>query len=286
MLAYLALYVLHEDSTSRIMVQVCNNGVVPMLARMLASARDISVIAKDRKTNMSKAALSQVADLRTLLEKSPIFRGRKTQVISPQILALKALEKLVRRFREYGSADEILNGAALRGLVDILGPFTACKEYPQALRTHGFQLLELPISTLEAYTLGGFCSLEGQVSSDELVSLTKLFSVVSGWTTDEDLGPLLLLLLRLNINISNNRPLACETLADPPFITSLVGRIKKKFEALSGILEEQERLLSIDMLVLCLGLMMNFAEFSPKARAVVADWGMCRFFFSRSDTSR
>lgn len=268
------------------MVQVCNNGVVPMLARMLASARDISVIAKDRKTNMSKAALSQVADLRTLLEKSPIFRGRKTQVISPQILALKALEKLVRRFREYGSADEILNGAALRGLVDILGPFTACKEYPQALRTHGFQLLELPISTLEAYTLGGFCSLEGQVSSDELVSLTKLFSVVSGWTTDEDLGPLLLLLLRLNINISNNRPLACETLADPPFITSLVGLIKKKFEALSGILEEQERLLSIDMLVLCLGLMMNFAEFSPKARAVVADWGMCRFFFSRSDTSR
>lgn len=259
------------------MVQVCNNGVVPMLARMLASARDISIIAKDGKTNMSKAALIQVDNLRTSLEKNPTFQGGKAQVISPQILALKVLEKLVRRFRECGNADEILDGPALRGLVDILGPFAACKEYPKTLRTHGFQLLELPISTLEAYTLGGYCSLEGQLSSDELVSLTKLFSVISGWTTDEDLGPLLLLLLRLNINISNNRPMACETLADPPFITSLVGLIKKKFEALSGTLEKQERLLSIDLLVLSLGLMTNFAEFSPKARAVVADWGMSLF---------
>ncbi|KAF8249477.1 hypothetical protein K440DRAFT_621548 [Wilcoxina mikolae CBS 423.85] len=268
-LSYLTLCFLQEDFTPRTMLRVCKHGIMPMLARMLASTRDVSVIAKDRKTNLSKAAQSQVSDLRTLVEKCPVFLGENVKVISPQILALKVLDWLVRRSREHGSADEILSRNALRGLVEILGPFSTSKEYPKSLQTHGLQLLELPISTLEAYTMGGYGSLEAQTSDDELLSLARLFTVASSWTCDVDLGPILLLLLRLNINITNNRSSACEKLSDSSLIASLVALIKKKFDALSGTLEEQERLLSVDLLVLSLGLMMNLAEFSPRARSVV-----------------
>jgi len=260
------------------MLWVCKHGIVSMLARMLDSTRDFTVIAKDRKTNLSKAAQSQVADLRALVEKCPAFLGGNVKVISPQILALKVLDGIVRRSRGYGSSSEILSRSALRGLVEILGPFSASTEYPRSLQTHGLQLLELPVSTLEAYTMGGYGSLEAQVSNDELVSLAKLFSVVSSWTCDVDLGPVLLLLLRLDINITNNRPSACEKLSDSSFIASLVALIKIKFEALSGALEEQERLLSVDLLVLSLGLMMNLAEFSSKARAVVGVQGSFPYF--------
>ncbi|KAF8538203.1 wings apart-like protein regulation of heterochromatin-domain-containing protein [Trichophaea hybrida] len=268
-LSYLTLCFLQEDFTPRTMLRVCKHGIMPMLARMLASTRDVSVIAKDRKTNLSKAAQSQVSDLRAYVEKCPVFLSENVKVISPQILALKVLDWLVRRSREHGSSDEILSKNALRGLVEILCPFSTSKEYPKSLQTHGFQLLELPISTLEAYTMGGYGSLEAQISNDELLSLARLFTVASSWTCEVNLGPILLLLLRLNINITNNRSSACEKLSDSSLIASLVALIKNKFDALSGTLEEQERLLSVDLLVLSLGLMMNLAEFSPRARSVV-----------------
>jgi hypothetical protein len=77
----------------------------------------------------------------------------------------------------------------------------------------------------------------------------------------------------LNINITNNRSSACEKLSDSSLIASLVALINNKFDALSSTLEEQERLLSVDLLVLSLGLMMNLAEFSPRARSVVGVQG-------------
>jgi hypothetical protein len=272
-LSYLVLASLHDDITPRIMLHVCKNGVIAMLAKMLHSPRDITLVAKDKKTNMSKIAAGQVNELRKLIEKSAAFSGIATKVISSQIMALKVLDTLIRKFRAHGSADEILSGNTLRGLVDLVTPFSKMTEFPNVLQTHGIHLLELPLSTLEAYTMGGYGSLEAQVSKDELVSLSNLFPTVLGWTCDQDLGQILLLLLRLNINITNNRPLVCEKLADSPLIVSLVALIKRKFEQLAGALEEQERLLSIDLLILSLGLMLNFAEFSPGARAAVGDKG-------------
>lgn len=255
------------------MLQVCQNGIMSILTWMLKSSRDITVVAKDRASNMSKIALSQVADLRALVEKSAAFSGEGVKVISSQVLALKVMDLLVRRFRAHGSTDEILSKSALRGLVDILLSFSDSKEYPKILKTQGLQLLELPVSTLEAYTMGGYGSLESHLSTDELGAFAKLFTVVSGWDCEENLAPILLLLLRMNINITNNRPLACEKLADSSLIGSLVVLIKKKFGELSGVLGEQERLLSVDLLVLSLGLMMNFAELSSKARTAIGDKG-------------
>jgi hypothetical protein len=273
-LSYLVLTFLHEDSTPRIMLHVSNNGVIPMLSRMLDSPRDICQIAKDKKTNMSKIAISQVSELRLLIEKSPAFAGTLSKVISPQLIALKVLDTLVRNFRAHGSADEILSSPALHGLVRLVTSFSQSEQYPNLLKTHGLQLLELPLSTLEAYTMGGYGSFEAQVPKEELVKLADLFPAMLGWTnTTEDLGPLLLLLLRLIINITNNRPLPCEHLADSPLMLSLVALIQQKFTELEGKLEEQARLLSLDLLILSLGLMLNLAEMSSGVRAAVGDKG-------------
>jgi len=227
------------------------------------------VIAKDKKMNMSKAAQSQVSDLRELVGKSVVLSHAAAKVLSPQILSLKLLDLIVRRFRAHGSVDEILPSNGLHGLIDILGQIAASEEYPKILKANGLQLLELPVSTLEASTMGGYASLEGKLLKDEFKVLAKLFPTVLGWNCDEDLGAILLLLLRLNINITNNHPVTCDALCDTPLISSLVALIKTKFEELSGILEEQERLLAVDLLILSLGLMMNFAEHSAAAREVI-----------------
>jgi hypothetical protein len=275
-LSYLTLTFLYEDTTPRIMLHVSNNGAIPMLSRMLDSTRDICLIAKDKKNNLSKIAISQVSELRRMVEKSPAFAGMNTKVISPQLIALKVLDTLVRDFRERGSTDDILCPSALHGLVRLVTSFSNSPQYPKLLETQGLQLLELPLSTLEAYSMGGYGSFEEQVPKSELVALADLFPAMLGWTptNGDDLGPLLLLLLRLIINVTNNRPVSCENLADSPIIVSLVGLIKQKFEELDGKLEEQARLLSVDMLILSLGLMLNLAETSQGIRAAVGDKGL------------
>ena len=187
-LAYMALCFIYDGSTPRTMLQVYNNGIMTMLARMLGSKRDITAIAKDRSTGMSKSAQSQVAELRTMVEKSAAFNGGDTTVISPQIMALKVTDLLVRRFRERGSKDEILSKEILARLMDILASFADATEYPKTLKTHGLQLLELPISTLEAYTMGGYGSLEAHVSGEDLAALARLFSAVSGWQCADDVA--------------------------------------------------------------------------------------------------
>ena len=272
-LGFLVLSFLNNDPTPRIMFHVCKNGVMPMLTKMLGSSKDVSALAQDEKAKLSKYAIEDLGDLRALVEKSG-FLGKGIKTISLQLIALQILDLLVKKFRGHGSASEMLSKGVLRGLLNILSPFAASDGYPKSLKTRGPSALELPISILEAYTMGGCGSLETQVTADKLIVLANLLPAMRKWGCDEKLRDTLLLLLRLNINITNNVPTVCDSFADSPLICSLVAMIKEMFQKLSGNLEEVQRTISVDFLVLSLGLMLNFAEFSSTARAAVGDRGM------------
>ncbi|KAA8901574.1 wings apart-like protein regulation of heterochromatin-domain-containing protein [Sphaerosporella brunnea] len=263
-LSHHVLTLLRYDTTPRIMLHVYRNGVISMLAKMLCDSRDIALIAKDKP-------IWGVDEFRQLVAKSEAFSGKPTTVISPQIMALKVLDKLIRDTRARGSVDEILSTDVLHGLVDLVTSFSKKPQYPKVFETHGLQLLKLPLSILEAYSMGGYGSLDSQVSENDLALLGNLVPAILGWTCEEDLGAVLFLLLRLLINVTHNRPVACEQLAASRLIVNLVALCKEKFEKLDGVLEEQDRLLSVDLLILSLALMFNLSEFSSTARNVFDD---------------
>jgi len=271
-LGFLVLSFLKNDPTPRIMFYVCQNGVMPMLTKMLGSSKDVSTLAQDEKAGLSKYSIDDLGRLRALIEKSGVL-GKDVRTISLQLIALQILDLLVSKFRGHGSSSEILSKGVLRGLLNILSPFATSEGYPRSLKTRGLYALELPISILEAYTMGGCGSLETQVAADKLTVLANLLPAMRRWGCDDRLRDPLLLLLRLYINITNNVPVVCEMFADSPLICSLVAIIREKFQALSGNLEELQRIISVDLLVLSLGLMLNFAEFSPEARAAVGERG-------------
>ncbi|KAI5796992.1 wings apart-like protein regulation of heterochromatin-domain-containing protein [Pyronema domesticum] len=270
-LSYLTLLFLDLDSTPRTMIHLLTHSITTMLLRMLSSNKDILSIARDRSLNMSKLSQATLGDFRGhILHFLPETKAR---TLSPQILALKTIDNLIRAFRSRGGEEEVLPKSILRGLIEILAPFAEKKEFPKSLKLNGIALLELPISILEAYASGGYGSLETKISSEEMAVLSKLLVAVTDWqiTTDVDLKPVKLLLLRVLINITNQHPTTCDAITDASLIVCLTTIIKEQFQLLSGKLEEQQRLFSVDYLILTLGLMMNLADFSEKARAVAED---------------
>lgn len=240
---------------------------------MLDFEKDIYLTAKDRKTNMSKAAQGLVQDLRTRVDKSPVFGEKKLKIFSGQILALKVLEESVRKLRGAGVSDDFLPVGGLKKLVQIMNLFSESKD---TMKAPGTLPLELTVSILESYTIGGRVSPELQFSADELKVVANLLPTVVE-VGAKDMKDILLLILRFNINLTNGHSSICDIFAEfsPFLIPTLVYMVRDKFNDLAGLeLEMEERLSQLDLLVLSLGLLINFAELSDKARHAVVGQGM------------
>lgn len=229
---------------------------------------------------MSRAARESVGDLVALVKASPAFpESVKASLPSPQLMALKVLEALVRKLREYGNHDSILPQGAVNTLVGIVAPFAGVKEYPRALeKSSRIATLELAMSILESYSLGGRVEFGRELSQDELSKLAAVFPTMLNWAqgvnlgTDHDLGMSILIAIRLYINISNEQPDVSDVIG-PLLTPAVVGLVKKSFAVLEGTPEEQERKAYQDILILSFGLLLNFAESSAASRESVRTIG-------------
>ncbi|KAI5803233.1 hypothetical protein EDC01DRAFT_500785 [Geopyxis carbonaria] len=264
----MALCFLLDDSTPQTMLHLLNNGATVMLKNMLHQSKDILAIAKEKGLNMSKAAQGQLRDLRLIIEKSPAFVAQSLISISPQLLSLKVLEQIVTKYRHQGNFDAFLPQGVVYKIIEIVKPFLSLEKCPSQKVIHS-HTLEICLSILESYAIGGSILMGDEISKENLSTVAGVFPTVQNWAQEKDLGPILLLSLRLNINITNNHADICDNLLHPRLLSALILVIESKFRQLSDNLEESSRLLSMDLLVLSLGLLLNLAELSPCAREMV-----------------
>jgi len=267
---------LREDSTVQVLSEIHTNGTLDMLVRMLDFGRDIKVVSKDKKTNMSKAAQGMAMDLRSLVDKSTVFPQSKPTVYSAQIMGLMVLETTIRSLRAAGIHDRIVPLDVLSKLVAMAKAFITPAK---AGKAPDMLVVELLLSTLEAWACGLDIEIETAFSKDELTTLTDIIPTIMAQAAtgdsgkfhvgDFDVKDILLLTLRLNINITNDRTEACDALASSDLIPILIGLIRSRFSILDGQLEEVPRLVNLDILVLGLGLLNNFAEMSIPGRCSV-----------------
>jgi len=239
-----------------------------MLDAMLDSTRDIKAITKDRRTNMSKAAQSLVTDFSVIVQGSSIFGTSQPKIMSPQILALVVLDSFMRNLRQAGWFNNCLRIPIIRKLIKTIEPFsTTPLEKRDSLDS---LFIELPISILESHSIGHESGLDSDLSESEIKILANLLEGIIEMDNNR-FNNVQLLILRLTINITNHQPQICDIFCKTSLISSLVKVTHAKFEALSGQLEEEKRLLSLDILILSLALMINFAEMSDTARSTFMD---------------
>jgi hypothetical protein len=233
------------------------------IIQLLDSEQDISRIVKDRKANMSKMAQSSILDFKTKVEKCGLWTTEKPTTLSPRLTALKALELFVRRLRELGSHENVLDETTLSTLLSI-----AESNVPLHSKDKAFDIiiLELVLSTLESSTL--VPSLMFKRSGWSIKLLKKLVNITPHLLSAGDTAPhaIEILALRLTLNLTNNNARACDVFASPAMVQPMLRCIIKRFDVLLSNAAEETRIPNLDRLILSLGSLINLTEWSNEAR--------------------
>lgn len=243
------------------------------LQNMLHLARDIRAIARDRQTNMSKVAQVGVAEFESTVKESSIWADKKPKVVTPRLVALKALDLLVRRHREAGNTEGLVDEHTVRILLDIMGQ--SCEALKKEARAPGGDAwlhLELSISILESYSIAPALAAGSSLWNEEVLarSVDCMGSVLG--LTQLQIQTIRPLLLRLSLNLANGNEPASDCFANPNFLCKVVSLVTTGFRSLElEELEEHQQQQEIDQLLLALGSLFNLAEMSDRTRQVVVD---------------
>ncbi|KAI8940962.1 hypothetical protein NX059_002213 [Plenodomus lindquistii] len=255
---------LRANSTSVTLDQVYQAGVVPGLIKLTSNEVDIVSIAKNRKTNLSPIAVGSVKTLHQRLLASSLWSNSKPVKITPQVLALKALDSLIVGLRQSGSVEPLLDQEQVSSLIDIATK-TCAHIGDDKAPVNDYTVLFLVISVLE--------SVSSSRQKQSLWSIKNIERVSEFMPVVLDLEDTFstILALKLCMHLTNNKPKACFPFSGRKFVQTLACTVTRNFKRLGSELTQEERITVLEILILSLGALINLAEFSDQARLNVDD---------------
>ncbi|KAK7539065.1 wings apart-like protein regulation of heterochromatin-domain-containing protein, partial [Phyllosticta citricarpa] len=256
-----------EEAPRSTLEEIYQTGCLGTLAFFSKMDTDISRIARDRKTNMSRLAQGSLVEFRDAI--SGIIWPEKTPaIISPGSVALKSLEMVVRKLRENGNTEDLLGYQTLADVAELAHGPTQKLSNASATESE-IDTLELVLSTLESASINAAAwKARSDESMDQLVKSIDALLVPE--SSSEQLDALA---RRLILNITNNNPKNCDVFAKDSLVRNLMRSIDTKFQALSADLDEFEHMKTVEHLILSCGVLINLAEFSDRARAATLSDG-------------
>ncbi|KAI4667810.1 uncharacterized protein J4E88_010061 [Alternaria novae-zelandiae] len=244
--AVATVFILRTNPTHSVLDELQETGSFAHLIELASIDADIKEIAKDRKSNMSKIAKESVFTFRTLVQQSSIWSSSVVQKISPQLVALKAIELLIIGMRKAGNADKLLDQTMISQLVEIA---SISNDRLQSGKEGSADKIQASWPTGVLQRIAGF--------------MPRFFQPDSAAST--------MLAVRLCMNLTNNKPKACQPFSAMAFVQPLTHSIVGKFESISTGLATEKRTEVLDSLILSLGASINLAELSDEMRLNVAD---------------
>ncbi|KAH7386972.1 hypothetical protein DE146DRAFT_188730 [Phaeosphaeria sp. MPI-PUGE-AT-0046c] len=262
--AVATVFMLQTNPNYTTLEQIHRSDHMTSLVRLLDNTTDIQKIAKNRKTNLSRIAVDAVVGFRSTTLSGCSWLSVKPETISPHMIATKALELMEVGLRASGSAESAIGQDALVKLVGIVHIVSEqCKARKDAMADQ--MLLKSIFSTLEAASLTTEKRLiwTGQMMQSLASSMSGAFQ--GGDTTTVTLA------VKLCMNLTNNKPKACQQFSGAVFVRSLAQSIADRITFLQEGREEEQRTEALDTLILSLGAMINLTEHSDQARLNMDD---------------
>lgn len=257
---------LMEGNMPHIVAQLRRQGITRLLIRLLECQSGVVAVAKDRKSNMSKIAQSLISEHQTyILGLVALWEDLKPEIVSPRTMALKCLELMVRQTREAGNSGDIFSKELTTHLFAIVKSATSelAWSLPREKQAIDFYLA---LSALESH------SIHARTIQDENIWLTEYLPIIADTLQLalsrplEQFGVLQILALRLTLNVTNNNTPASDVFARAPLISAMGNVVVAWFTQISRFLVEEELFIAVDHLVLVLGVLINFAEWSAVCR--------------------
>ena len=267
LVAAATLELLVGPKSSQVLFHISNPSVVDQFVALLDVDQDVTSMAKARTLNMSRAAHLELKNYWNDLLRSNIWRAKSPASITPRVLALQCLEYIIRQAREVGRADQLLEQHAIKQIVKML-------ELPVSVNPATEQStpnadLELAVSILESCTIADQTEYEQSMwAGDTLDAVVSLLPSLDARFSDVP-ETLRALVLRLYLNLTNNRPELCEAFSRPDVLRSISEIIISHFKIVSK--EPASHALRLDSLILALGSLINLAEWCGTVPQMMVD---------------
>jgi hypothetical protein len=257
--AVATIFMLQANPTFTMLDQIHRSEHVAAFSKLLDNNTEVRKIAKSRKTNLSRIAQDSVTAFHSTVLASHIWSPQKPESVSPQLVAAKALELLVLNLREAGNMGSIIDQDTLTKLVDIL--YSSSERCRIGKTTTEDALVQRSILLiLEAVSLTKQKPLTWSTRS-----MQRLATSMSVSFQNAD-APTITVAVKLCMNLTNNKPKACDQFSEAAFVQSLVQSIIERINSVQEALAETQRTEALDTLILSLGAMINLTEHSDQAR--------------------
>ena len=237
------------------------------LAGLLAVKSDINTIVKIRGNHVPKDIQKEIERLCGSMRLSSIWPEIKPSVLTPRIVALTCLERLVRKLRESGYQGDVVSMKTVHELVNML------VEWPSEDNADNSLTIWLSLSALESASLVySFPESQTVQSWDtELgVKVISFYMRIQRSGSDSKHEELLSLSLRLCLNLSNGDARNCTMFLNTQFIRTILKTIISSFNQLAeddGKADVKQDMI-LDNLVLSLGLLINLSEKDERTREI------------------
>ena len=262
------LQVISTSSSALDLSRLRSYSVTSFLGKSIDDESDLMVLAKSRKSNLSKVAQQDIERLSKFVLNSNVWRFGSPSRLTTRVVALQCFEYLVRHLREAGSLQEIVSRGNLDRLVLLLSPRSPSVEASQPTPSE----VQLSISILESssvtYNTSGH-DPSGSWSVPLLESVARFLPCIAQFPQDR-VDEIWTLTLRLCLNLTNNDTKACDAFSAISYIQTVLNLVDTGFSSMSLQGTEEKQDLLLDNLILALGFLINLAERSKGTRATFA----------------
>ena len=261
------LLLLTESTSSQTLSYFSSPLVLNHLVALLDMGQDIMSVARTRALNMSRAAQVDLKDYWKDLLQSNKWRARKPPYMTSRVLSLQCLEYLVRQSREAGISDQILEHHAIDRIVRLLHPSIIVGLSAQQPSPNTD--IQLAVSILESCTMvEGIDNKLATWSGGTLDTIVTLLPSLDNYFSAVP-EPLIALVLRLYINLTNNCSQLCEAFSVPTILRSVFNIIISYFRLVTN--DSAPHASRLDNLILALGLLINLAEWCDIVPRMMAE---------------
>lgn len=246
---------------------ITNKTVTEYLSQFLNSTEEIMSLASDRKTNMSKITRDQISKMNKSLIRSSIWKCGSPSHITPRLLALHCLQSIVQQARELSPLTPVLSPNIIKALVDVI---ISLLSVPLQVSSSNVNMeLHLVLSILESDTADSNAASTGETiwTSAAIEKLSDILPMIQQLKqAEEDIGQLRALALRVCLNLTNNNLSSSRQFSKPFLVKIVMSVVIQAFHDLSLDAPGDRLKVTLDNLVLSLGLLINIVEWSEEAR--------------------
>ncbi|KAH8908774.1 hypothetical protein BR93DRAFT_910572 [Coniochaeta sp. PMI_546] len=253
--------------SQHLILQIQSEGVSHLLQLLLDESSDISVIAKDRKQNVSRNAQGTISTIKSSILKLPIWEPASPTLLPPRTLALKALDLLMRHLTGSGSESELFSSTLTDRLFGIVSGYVnpSYWDFPTQHQSLDFYLA---LHLLEHQSVSAMqSSIGARWATEYLPTVAGVLGVALQRPVDK-FDDLETSTLKLTLNMTNNNHETPGMFVSKGLLRDLAEAACRTFDVVNKSIMDDAFLSKVyDSLILMLGVKINFCEhYAPAAQ--------------------